>query len=148
MGRLRGTHRNLLSTAVVRTHQHLQCSCHLFRVPSRSRVRLPPPAPSDATGVRGPDRTSFINAVAVRSSTGFCSFSPAPVGIQAGQAISPSGRRGLGSRAVQPPGGLAQSAEQAAHNGPVPGSSPRSPTSRKAIKRFSLKSTTERRHIP
>ena len=72
------------------------------------RVRLPPPAPPGATGARGPDRTSFIYAAAVRSGTGFCSFSPAPVGIQAGQAISPSGRRGLGSRAVQPPGRLAQ----------------------------------------
>lgn len=69
------------------------------------RVRLPPPAPSDATGVRGPDRTSFINAAAVRSSTGFCSFSPAPVGIQAGQAISPSGRRGLGNPPPNPLGG-------------------------------------------
>ena len=59
-------------------------------------------------------------------------------------------RRGGAVWAAAPPayGGLAQSAEQAAHNGPVPGSSPRSPTSRKAIKRFSLKSTTERRHIP
>lgn len=104
-GRLHGAHRNLLSAALL---GHINTSnVHVtFSVRRQAmRVRLPPPAPSDATGVRGPDRTSFINAAAVRSSTGFCSFSPAPVGIQAGQAISPSGRRGLGSPPPNPLGG-------------------------------------------
>lgn len=72
-------------------------------------------------------------AVAVRRSTGFSSFSPAPVGIQAGQLLS-SGGAARGRQPRRPYGALAQSAEQAAHNGSVPGSSPRCPTSRKAIK--------------
>ena len=70
-------------------------------------------------------------AVAVRRSTGFSSFFPAPVGIQAGQLLS-NGGAVRGRQPRRPYGALAQSAEQAAHNGPVPGSSPRCPTSRKA----------------
>ena len=55
--------------------------------------------------------------------------------------------RGGAVRVAAPPtyGTLAQSAEQAAHNGPVPGSSPRCPTSRKAKNPINY---TERRHIP
>lgn len=70
-------------------------------------------------------------AVAVRSSTGFSSFFPAPVGIQAGQLLS-NGGAVRGRQPRRPYGALAQSAEQAAHNGPVPGSNPRCPTSHKA----------------
>ena len=72
-------------------------------------------------------------AVAVRRSTGFSSFFPAPVGIQAGQLLSNGGAvRGRQPRRQH--GALAQSAEQAAHNGSVPGSNPRCPTSRNAAK--------------
>lgn len=84
----------------------VRLSVHLHRVPVLLPWRTAAFVGSTPTfRTRGAQTPRFRSgvpqyAVAVRRSTGFCSFSPAPVGIQAGQSPF-DGRCGLGSRAAR-----------------------------------------------